>query len=74
MHLPLQKVKKNIVWRRYQNWIIDIFSIYIYSSFFYLTSLATDIVQRISTSHTCLTWNVANFMTDEVRNFLGERC
>ena len=57
MHLLFQTLKKNIVWGRYIDWDKR--------HFFPLHGQLTLFNQK-SSSHTCLMWNVANFMTDEV--------
>ena len=66
MHLPFQKVKKTIVWGRYIDCDNRRFFLYICSSHLFTSRKSIYILQRRSSSHICLMWNVVNFMTDEV--------
>ena len=62
MHLPFQKVNKQIVWGRYIDWDNrHFFRLYGQLTLFYLTNLYS-----ASSNHTYLMWNVAKFMTDKI--------
>ena len=67
MHLPFQKVKKTIVWGRYIDCDNRRFFLSIGSSHLFTSRQSIYILQKRSRSHICLMWNVASFMTDEVR-------
>ena len=62
--LALPKSKEKHCMGKVLDWDNRHFSLYIDSSHFFTYPIY--ILQRRSSSHTCLMWNVANFMTDEV--------
>ena len=70
MHLPTQKVKKNVVWGRYRDW--DNIHFPLYRQLTFLLAGNQFIFckeEEVVTWHICLIWNVANFMTEKCEKF-----